>query len=80
MDVDFELEKVSLKLIINFQYNANDCLFDAIEYLLKYSINSTMIQKIICCIIGTPEALECCRSKLNFEFLHDLHCGNANDT
>jgi hypothetical protein len=36
MDVDFELEKVSLKLIINFQYNANDCLFDAIEYLLKY--------------------------------------------
>ncbi len=27
----------------------------------------------------TFKALECCRRCLNFEFLHDLHHGNAND-
>jgi hypothetical protein len=29
--------------------------------------------------LGTPKALKCRRSKLNFEFLHDLHHGNANE-
>lgn len=85
MDVDIELEKVSLKRIINFQYNVSDYLFDLIAYLLKYIINSTMIQKNSVSHlkeslrVGTPKALKCRRSKLNLEFLHDLHHGNAND-
>jgi hypothetical protein len=45
MDIDIELEKVGFKRIINFQYNVSDCLFDAITYLLKYSISSRMIQQ-----------------------------------
>jgi hypothetical protein len=63
----------------------SDCLFDAIAYLLKYSINSTIIQKNNLLHLkeplrlGTPKVLECHRSKLKFEFLHDLHHGNAND-
>jgi hypothetical protein len=43
MAIDVELEKVGLKRIINFQYNVGDCLFDAIAYLLKYSISFVMI-------------------------------------
>jgi hypothetical protein len=42
MDINIELEKVGLKRIINFQYNVSDCLFNAIAYLLKYSISSKM--------------------------------------
>jgi hypothetical protein len=45
MDVDIELEKNGLKWIIHFQYNVGDCLFDAVTYLLNYSIRSKMIQK-----------------------------------
>jgi len=29
--------------------------------------------------LGTPKTLKCCRQELNFEFLHDIHHGNAND-
>jgi hypothetical protein len=43
MDIDIYVEKIGSKQIINFQSNVDDCLFDAIKYLLKYSISSKMI-------------------------------------
>jgi hypothetical protein len=40
MDIDIELKQIGLKWIINFHFNVNDCLFDAIVYLIKYLIFS----------------------------------------
>jgi len=84
-DVDIEFGKVGLKRIINFQYNVGDCLFDVITYLSKYSISFRMIWNN--CMshlkqslrLGTPKVLKYHRWELKFEFLHDLHHGNAND-
>jgi hypothetical protein len=62
-----------------------DCLFDAITYLLKYSISSIMIWKNNmshlqeCLGLDTLKVFECCRRGVKFEFLHDLHHGNANE-
>jgi len=79
------LKKVGLNWIINFQYNVGDFLFDAITYLLKYSINFKMMWKNSSHIhlkeflrLGTPKALKCHRWKLTLNLLHDLHHGNAN--
>jgi hypothetical protein len=43
MDVDKELNKICLKRVTNFKYNVGDYFFDAMAYLLKYSITSTSI-------------------------------------
>jgi hypothetical protein len=43
MEIDQNLAKLGFKRIIHFQYNFGDCLFDAIIYLLKYSITSILI-------------------------------------
>jgi hypothetical protein len=62
-----------------------DCLFDAIAYLLKYSISFVMIWKNSmphlkeALRFGTLKVFECPKWELNFEFLHDLHHGNRND-
>jgi hypothetical protein len=45
MDIDKNLNKVGLDIITKFQYNIGDCLFDAIVYLLYYSITSIRIPK-----------------------------------
>jgi len=45
MDIDKNLNKVGLDIITKFQYNIGDCLFDAIVYLLYYSMTSIIIQK-----------------------------------
>jgi hypothetical protein len=45
MNIDIELAKNSLKWIISFNYNAWDCLFDAIACLLKYLKTSKEIQE-----------------------------------
>jgi hypothetical protein len=44
MEIDQELTKFGFKWITNFQYNVENYLFDAIAYLLKYSITSNSIQ------------------------------------
>jgi hypothetical protein len=44
MEIDQELAKLGFKWITNFQYNVGDYLFDAIFYLLEYSITSNLIQ------------------------------------
>ncbi len=62
-----------------------DYLFDAIVYLLKYSINYKMIRKYNmshlqeCLTLGTPKVLKCHRRELKFEFLHDFHHGKTSD-
>jgi len=50
MDIDIELNKVVLQQIINFCYNVGDYLFDAITYLLKYSMCFKMTPKKKCFI------------------------------
>jgi len=63
-DVNIELGNFGLKLIINFQYNVGDCLFDLIPYSSKYSISSRMMWKFSMSHLkqslrfGTPKALE----------------------
>ncbi len=44
MEIDQELAKLGLKQITIFQYNVEICLFDAVAYLLKYSITSNSIR------------------------------------
>ncbi len=67
MDIDIKSKKVGLKQINNFYYNVGDCLFDAIIYLLKYSIRFRMTQKNSmshlqkCLMFGTLQTLECRR-------------------
>jgi hypothetical protein len=79
------LGKVGLKWINNFQYNVGDCLFDVITYLSKDSISFKMIWKNNMTHLkqslrlGTCKVLEYHRWELIFEFLHDLHHGNANE-
>jgi len=83
MNIDIELAKHGLQQVQNFEYKVGDCLFDSITYLLKYSINSKLIQKNNTCylqecpIIGMPQALECCQRELNPNFLPNLHHGKA---
>lgn len=43
MDIDIELNKVGLQIIMNFHYNVGDCLFDVISYLLKCLLISSTI-------------------------------------
>jgi hypothetical protein len=45
MDIDKNLNKVGLDIITKFQYNIGDCLFDAILYLLYYSMTSITIRE-----------------------------------
>lgn len=72
-----------MDIITKFQYNIGDCLFDAIVYYLYYSMTSITIRENNmawlqkCLMFETPEALECHRRELKFEFLHDLHHGQA---
>jgi hypothetical protein len=85
MEFDQELVKLGFKQIINFQYNVGDCLFDVITYLLKYSITLNSIQMNFmfdlqkCLKFEISKTLLCHECELNYEFLHDLHCGQAND-
>ncbi len=68
------MKKIGLKRIINFYYNVDDCLFDAITYLLKYAISSKMIginsmsHLQECLTLGTPKGLKCHAQELNFDF------------
>jgi hypothetical protein len=85
MEINQELTKLGLKQITNFQYNVGDCLFDAIVYLLKYLIISNSIRMNFmfhfqeCLRFEIPKALLCHKCELNYEFLHDLHHGQANN-
>jgi len=45
MDIDKNLNKVGLDIISKFQYNIGDCFFNAIVYLLYYSMISITIQE-----------------------------------
>ncbi len=62
-----------------------DFLFNAIIYLLKYSIGSRMKWKNNVSHLkeslrlATHKTLKCHGQELKFEFLYDLHHGNAND-
>jgi hypothetical protein len=66
-----ELAKHELQQVQNFEYKVGDCLFDAITYLLNYSITSKLIPKKHMCYlqeclsIGMPQPLECCQHELN---------------
>ncbi len=81
MEIDQELAKLGLKWITYLQYNVGFFLFDAITYLLKYSITSNSIQMSFmfhlqeCIRFEIPWALLCHTCELNYEFLHDLHHG-----
>jgi hypothetical protein len=83
MDMDIQLSNVGLHWIIIFKYNAGDCLFNVITYLLNYSKTSItnwiglMMHLQDCLIIRMLEALLCWRHELNKYFLHDLHHGQA---
>jgi len=67
MDIDIELNKVVFQKIINFCYNVGDYLFDAITYLLKFSMCFKMTQKnnmfhsLRCLALGTLKSLKCHR-------------------
>ncbi len=64
-----------------------DCLFDAIVYLVKYSINSKIIRKHNmshlqeCLTLVTSKVLKCrvVGDNKNLKFLHDFHHGKTND-
>jgi hypothetical protein len=42
-NIDVELAKFGLKIVVNVFCNVGDCLFDVIAYLLKYNETSNSI-------------------------------------
>ncbi len=52
MDIDMKLNEFGSWRITNFKYNVGDYLFDAIAYLLKYSMISNVFVEIVWNICG----------------------------
>jgi hypothetical protein len=85
MTIYIELAKLGLQWIINCNHNVGEYLFEAISYLFKYIKTSKIIWQNnmfyfkICLNLEALEAIECHKWLFKFDFLHDLHGGQAND-
>ena len=81
LKLDYVLKDYNLQRNTTFFYNAGDCLFDAISYLLNYkessiSLRINSMQHLKNSLINnTPKARESRIMELNKDFLRDLHNG-----